>query len=249
MKKTLTVLFLATGLLAACEKLQDTLMPVAKRSELEHITAQCLKDQKDNNKPSPCEYVDLNQDYAVLKDRVGDTQYLVIPTHRVVGIESHELLLDNAPNYWEDAWAARKYVFAKLGKETDRSNIGMAVNSPQVRSQDQLHIHIDCVKPEVVKALGDYKEKLNHDWATLPFQLEGHNYQAMRLYSDDLHGENPFQLLSVQGDMSNKTLVIIGTTFARNVTGFVLLSDTAKLVKGDLGSGEELLDHSCAVVK
>jgi len=232
----------AIGLLAACTALK----PFNKRAELQRIVSECVKNQTDNNKPAPCEAVDIFQGYAVLKDKVGIAQYLVLPTQPISGIESPMLLADSTPNYWEAAWSARKYVAAKLGKEPDREHIGMAVNSPLGRTQDDLHIHIDCVKPEVAKALATVKDTLGFDWVSLPFPLAGHNYQAMRVYSEDMRGINPFSLLGIQGDMEHKTLVVIGAVFPRN-NGYILLSDTADIAKGDLASGEELLDHSCAI--
>lgn len=247
MKKPFIAFIVIAILAAACDMLPQK--AADKRLILWQITSECVKNQTDNNRPGPCEFVDLKQGYVVLKDIAGPTQYLVIATQRITGIESPLLLADNAPNYWEAAWASRKYMLARLGRDLARNDIGMAVNAPAARTQDQLHIHIDCVKPEVIKALGDYKDKLNHDWADLPFKLAGHSYQAMRIYSEDLHGEAPFDLLAVEGDMQNKTLVIVGEVFARNVNGFILLSDTTDLAKGDLGSGESLLDHSCAIAK
>ncbi|XLM23387.1 CDP-diacylglycerol diphosphatase, partial [Chromobacterium piscinae] len=44
---------------------------------------------------------------AVLKDRNGALQYLLIPTEKVSGIESPRLLGDDAPAYWREAWQAR----------------------------------------------------------------------------------------------------------------------------------------------
>jgi CDP-diacylglycerol pyrophosphatase len=48
-------------------------------------------------------------------------------------------------------------------------------------------------------------------------------------------------------DMGQNTLVAVGETFADGTDGFVLLDDRADLAAGDHASGEELLDHSCAL--
>ena len=80
----------------------------ADANALWHIVSeQCVPDQKQNHSPKPCEQVDLAGGYAVLKDLVGNTQYLLIPTARISGIESPAVLAPNAPNYWADAWHAR----------------------------------------------------------------------------------------------------------------------------------------------
>src|ERR1700753_3090760 len=55
----------------------------------------CVPNQLAHGDPKPCTVVNLQNGaehgYAVLKDLHGATQYLLIPTQRVVGIESPEL--------------------------------------------------------------------------------------------------------------------------------------------------------------
>ena len=55
------------------------------------VNGQCVPDQSNNGDPAPCALVDLDggepRGYAVLKDLVGATQFLLIPTERVTGIE------------------------------------------------------------------------------------------------------------------------------------------------------------------
>ncbi|WP_047236419.1 CDP-diacylglycerol diphosphatase, partial [Chromobacterium subtsugae] len=62
------------------------------------VGEQCLPNQQSQGKPDPC--VEVGQGTAVLKDRYGALQYLLIPTSRVSGIESPQLLQDGAPAYW-----------------------------------------------------------------------------------------------------------------------------------------------------
>ncbi|HZM08527.1 MAG TPA: CDP-diacylglycerol diphosphatase, partial [Methylocella sp.] len=44
-------------------------------------------------------------------------------------------------------------VSRRAQKELPRDAINMAINTAGSRSQDQLHIHIDCIRPDVRKAL------------------------------------------------------------------------------------------------
>src|SRR5689334_7751395 len=57
---------------------------------------QCVPHQEAGGDPAPCAQVDLGareqHGYAVLKDLVGATQFLLIPTDPVSGIESTALL-------------------------------------------------------------------------------------------------------------------------------------------------------------
>jgi CDP-diacylglycerol pyrophosphatase len=59
---------------------------------------------------------------------------LVVPTTRIPGIESPALLSENARNYWEAAWDARRFVEEGARRRLPRDKIGMAINSPASRS-------------------------------------------------------------------------------------------------------------------
>jgi CDP-diacylglycerol pyrophosphatase len=218
------------------------------------VHGRCVPDQEKNGRPAPCAFVSLTggerSGYAIFKDRVGKAQFLLIPTRRLSGIEDPEILAPGAPNYWQAAWNAREYVSARAGRALPRSALGMAINSALDRSQDQLHIHIDCTRTDVRARLHAHLGEFGDGWSKLPFDLSGHRYSARRLDSPDLRGADPFRLLSqaaaIDGQgMSKRTLVVVGATFARGRQGFVLLSDTADPLRGDLAHGEDLLDHRC----
>ena len=214
----------------------------------------CVPDEKNKGAPAPCALLDIaggeDVGVAILKDLHGVAQHLAIPTRRIQGIESPGLLEASAPNYWAAAWAARTFLDARLPHPLPRDAVGLAVNAASQRSQDQLHIHIDCVAPDVRSALGGYAAKLTGEWQALPFALAGRRYAARRLDSADLADAAPFRLLAdgiagAKGDMGHETLVVIGATFAPGKPGFVLLADHAD--EGGGGHGEDLLDASCAV--
>jgi CDP-diacylglycerol pyrophosphatase len=228
----------------------------ASRSTLWHIVHdRCVSDQERHGRPSPCAYVDLaggeRQGYAILKDRVGIAQVLLVPTQRVSGIESPEILTGDASDYWHGAWEARRYVFRRLGRSLHRDAVGMAVNSSFGRSQDQLHIHVDCLQPDVKTKLDARLADVRDTWSKLPYDVHGRRYWARRVYSADLQGINPFRMLydlaKTNTNMARETLVVIGAAFGAHAQGFILLSDRANLMHGDAAHGEELLDHSCAI--
>ena len=75
---------------------------------------QCVPNQINRHNPSPCALVDLAGGYVVLKDRVGATQFLVLPTARIAGIESAALLSPRVPDYMQDAWSARRFVMNRF---------------------------------------------------------------------------------------------------------------------------------------
>lgn len=212
----------------------------------------CAPNQATTNNPAPCLAVDLADGYAVLKDIRGKTQVLVIPTAKITGIESPDLLAPSAPNYWRAAWAARTFVGKFAARDTPRPDVILAVNSIDGRSQNQLHIHVDCIDPQVRDALQAALPDIGPQWRPLNVDLAGHRYDAMRLPGDDLT-QNPFKLLAdgdpaARADMGLETLVVAGVQFPGGAPGFVLLADHADLAAGDHGSGEDLMDHSCRVL-
>ena len=220
------------------------------------VHEKCVADEQANASPAPCETVDLSagedKGVAILKDLVGVAQFLAIPTKRIAGIEAPDILEAGSPNYWRAAWAARSAMDKRLGRHLPREAVGMAINSSIGRSQDQLHIHIDCVAPATSAALAAHASELTSEWRPLSFDLAGHRYAARRLDSGDLSDADPFRLLA-DGDqgardhMALETLVAIGATFDGR-DGFILLADRANPSAGDMAHGEELLDHSCAII-
>jgi CDP-diacylglycerol pyrophosphatase len=221
------------------------------------VHEKCVADQKANGSPAPCETVDIasgeDNGVAILKDIVGVAQFLAIPTRRVTGVEAPEILDPSAPNYWRAAWAARRAMEARLGKPLPRDAVGLAINASRARSQDQLHIHIDCVSPDVRATLAAHISDIASEWRPLPFDLKGRRYDARRVDSVDLSDVAPFRLLAdgdpgAAGAMADETLVAIGATFEAG-PGFVLLADRADPKAGVFAHGEDLLDHSCAVVQ
>jgi CDP-diacylglycerol pyrophosphatase len=228
----------------------------------EIVHDQCVPNQQQHGDATPCAMVDLfsgvERGYVVLKDLVGATQFLLIPTAAVRGIESPELLAPDAPNYFAAAWRVRTYVEDRAHRALPRESISLAVNSMFARSQDQLHIHIDCIRPEVRDALHEYAAQVGEHWAPFPVPLAGHHYQAMRVLGEELGQANPFKLLAdgvpgARKEMPRHTLVVVGATFADGDPGFIVLDDRtdpgANPAASDWASGEDLQDHdrACAL--
>ena len=214
------------------------------------VNGQCVPDQRMTGEPAPCALVDVDggepRGYAVLKDLVGATQFLLIPTARIAGIESPEILAADAPNYFADAWRARSYVEQRAGRGLPRDWMSLAINSSAARSQNQLHIHIDCVRADVRDALAARAVDIGPTWAPLSVPLAGQSYRAMAVDGDELD-VNPFRLLAdglAAGDsMGAQTLVVVGSTGTDGRPGFVLLAGRADAATPGSGHGEDLQDH------
>jgi CDP-diacylglycerol pyrophosphatase len=224
------------------------------------VHEECVPDQERHGNPAPCALVHLQdgaeRGYVILKDLIGATQYLLLPTAFVRGIESPDLLLPNAPNYFATAWRERGYVERAAQRTLPRAAISLAVNSVLNRSQNQLHIHMDCVRSDVHATLLRLLAGIGDDWAQLSEPLVGHAYQARRILAEDLDGANPFVLLAdgvpgARAAMGAQTLTVVGAQLADGKPGFVLLNAQVDLraSAGAFIRGEELQDHSCVLAR
>jgi CDP-diacylglycerol pyrophosphatase len=233
----LAAAFLATS---ACGANPDALRQIVEEQCLVHFT--------ERRDPSPCLQIELGDPprpesgYALLADRKGGAHFLLIPTRPISGIESADLALPGAPNYLSAAWRARDRLEAVVGHAIPRNAIGLAVNPLHARSQNQLHIHIECLRADVEESLARQQggRAANVWW---PLHLGSYTLEAMGIGGEDLDGQNPFKLLNQRileehGTLGQYTLVLAGAESASG-PGFVLL--TSPTVAGEL-----LLDSTCA---
>jgi len=218
----------------------------------EIVNQKCVPADIASGKPGPCAMVDRERGFIILKDIVGVAQYLLIPTQRLAGIESRELLQAGAPNYWRYAWEQRHRVGAALGRPLEPSQIGLEINSAAARSQLQLHIHIDCMRADMPQLLAAHRHDPLGQW--MPLALDGHWYSVMRLPADALQTQNPFRLAAARSAqaalaMGAQSLLLTGARFDNGEEGFYLLNMPVNFDKGESGSAEVLLDHDCAIAR
>jgi CDP-diacylglycerol pyrophosphatase len=219
-----------------------------------------------------CVQVDLSQGiekgWLLLKDPKGPTHFLLVPTRYdasihdptakdseiVSGIEDSKLLEPDSPNYWAAAWSQREHVSKALGKPISDQALGLAANPPFQRTQDLLHVHMDCVQPKVIVSLQKLQPTLGPDWSKNPVALAGSNFRVAFIQKDDLKDFNPFQFLNkslVHGDaMEFHALAVIGTDAAAKDHGFFVLDITGHppLTNGKRVHAEDLLDPKCTAV-
>jgi CDP-diacylglycerol pyrophosphatase len=244
-------LFFAAGLIIV-----GALVFIAAERRLADHSNRCVPDQQQHGNPAPCAVVHIqdgvDHGYVVLKDLVGATQYLLLPTTFVSGIESPDLLLPNAQNYFAAAW--RERVERAARRALPRDAISLAVNAVLNRSQNHLHIHMDCVRVDVQSTLQRLLGGIGDDWAVLAEPLAGHSYRARRILGENLSDSNPFVLLAdgipgARAAMGAQTLTVVGAQFGDEKLGFVALNARVDLATGTFIRGEELQDHSCAVAR
>ncbi len=188
---------------------------------------------------------------VLVKDAHGDYQFLLMPLDKVSGIENRGLYQRGAPNYFAAAWRARSHTELALGQPLPRSVASLALNSPHGRSQHQLHIHVDCLRADVLQALEAHAGELGTQWAALPVLLRGHQYQARLLPGAELTA-NPLNLLAHDlagvDDVGQWSLVVAGRDAVQGGPGFILLATRVDAGTGNEASAEELQDHACSVL-
>jgi CDP-diacylglycerol pyrophosphatase len=220
---------------------------------------------KDVSRPNACARVDMQAGYVVLKDNspVKPYAFLLLPTDRVTGIEDSRLWVINGTNYWRAAYDNRHYVEQVLKMPLRPTQIGFAANSIYGRSQDQLHIHMTCIRPDVAATLAENVGKLSDKhWTRLP-PMAGrtHVYRALLTDDADLARTDPVRLLASDiypdGSMLAHTLFMAAVTLPDGRPGFAFLDSEAdesvRHGQGTIGSNrassEELLDDTCAIAK
>lgn len=247
-RRSLRSFTLATGVTivaAGC-----SVLAAADPNALWHIVnLDCVPAARTTGKVGVCATVDLPGRYALLRDRDGVAQHLLIPTDRISGIESPLLLAANAPNYWADAWDARSYVEASL-KHAHRApltddQIGLEINSALRRSQEQLHIHIDCMRAETTSALARHRNDPARVWTW--DTIDGTRYRIMRMPGPAFEF-NPFDIVArahTSPDiMAQQTILVTGAGPSAQDAGWFVVNSGLD-IEGGTGSAETLLDHQC----
>jgi CDP-diacylglycerol pyrophosphatase len=208
----------------------------------------CVKSDPQQDKSNPCDIVDKVADYVLVKDICGPTQYLLMPVHRLSGIESADLA--TAPNYFRDAWENRDRVAGRAGRKLAPQDIALALNSIDRRSQNQFHIHLDLARAGLGDALRAHQNDPAGTWSL--FRFAGLDYHLMRL--TDLASQNPVALVrarlaaendaAAQGEMRHQSIGLTGATFADGSTGFYLLNTAFDGTPNGSGWAEGLeIDH------
>lgn len=214
----------------------------------EITSQQCVPHMQASGQPQPCAMVDLARGFVILKDLVGPAQYLLMPTRRLTGIESPELLEPQAPNYWAYAWQQRARVAQTLGRALSDEQLGVEVNSAAGRSQLHLHLHIDCMRRNVAASLAAHRDDPLEQWR--PWHFEGHRYWVMRLPAEALEQHDPFKLAAARSayaaaNMASQSLLLTGARFADGGSGFFLVNMPVNFDLQEQGSAEVLMDHDC----
>jgi CDP-diacylglycerol pyrophosphatase len=235
----LTVAFTAT----ACARLAT----VDSNALWKIVDVRCVPSQQATGTPGQCTVVNLDKRYVILKDILGPSQHLLIPTDRITGIESPLVLAPNAQDYWADAWDSRQYVEKSIRHPLPDNLLGLEINAESRRSQNQLHIHIDCMRGDVSEALARHSNDAPGVWRW--DTLDGNRYRIMRVTSLT-EGDNPFQIVARDNRhsdaMAMQTILVTAAGASAEKDGWLIVNSALDVDNGS-GSAEGLLDHACRV--
>ncbi|MFM0213770.1 CDP-diacylglycerol diphosphatase [Paraburkholderia sediminicola] len=211
------------------------------------VDVRCVPSQQATGTPGQCTVVDLDKRYVILKDIVGRSQHLLMPTDRITGIESPLVLAPDAKDYWDDAWASRLYVEKSVKKSLPDNQLGLEINSQYRRSQNQLHIHIDCMQSNVSDALARHAKDTPGEWRW--DTLDGQRYRIMRVTSLT-QANNPFRIVARDNAnaaaMAMQTILVTGAGPSAEKDGWLVVNSGLDVDNGS-GTAEGLLDHACRV--
>ncbi len=156
---------------------------------------QCTVHWRQQQSALPCERIALpeapheREGFAVLHDIKGGVHFLLIPTKTVSGLESAALFESGTPNYFAAAWRARDLLSQAAGHTLARSSIGLALNPRHARTQDQFHIHMECVRTDVAATLRTAAPRVGRTWS--PLAIGAWSFDATKLMGAELDDANP----------------------------------------------------------
>ena len=210
----------------------------------------CLLDHRTLHSPAPCLSVttrDRNDPgYAILRNPFDKSHIILAPTVRLVGIEAPEAREPRIADYFAEAWSNRRLAFPQGLPDVPADDIGLAINSQRGRTQDQFHIHVDCLREDV-------KERLATAWSPLPpgqwsqvMLVDGGPPYSITRLAGSLADSNAIDLSAAHLQLSKKempslTLAIVAQRADPSDPRFVLLARRDFFKQ----HAELLLDHDC----
>jgi len=237
-------ILLSVVITGACMPLEAFAISFKERDALWKVVEDlCLPLHQTLGLSLPCLDVDKKRGFAVIRAPGDETRIIIVPTAKIEGVESAALLRDDTPNFWSLAWGERNRVIASAPRSLAWNDIGMAINSSASRTQDQLHIHVDCVDPRLKRALAVQTNRLSKNWSNLNLQPWAGSYRVKRIAAEDLQ-RSVFQMVArevpgARSRMGMQSIGVVGFVGGTGNLGFVVL------VNGRGGHAEELLDHKC----
>ena len=216
---------------------------------LQVTTALCVPNARLTGLAAPCRQVVEDPGFAMLRAPGERQHFILVPLRPLRGLESPALWRPGQPNWFGLAWRQRWYLSAWGQAPVADERIALALNAPSGRSQDQLHVHLACLRPELRQQLWQLAPGIDEYWRALPVALAGSRYQARRLSETQLRATDFFQALASQPPYPlpdpRLSLAVVALPSQDAGRQFLLLAGRAGSQPGDFGSAERLLAADC----
>ena len=187
---------------------------VAPRPNSLWSLAQCCA--RDLKSDPGCRYYSKADEFIILKDNspVKPDSYMIIPTIKITGIEDKQIFAPPFVDFWAYGWQQAKTYIERPAAET-----ALAINSTSGRTQNQLHIHISCVRPDVAQVLADQRCKdrrpIRRRRSQLTLGPDRNTYRVIRSAALSA-AESPYSLVAAmpgaKADMAAAEHAVVGST-------------------------------------
>ena len=138
----------------------------------------------------------------------------------------------------------------RRGTQVPDNAISLTINSTSGRTQNQLHIHISCLREDVRGQLDKYSITLNTEWQAFPVALAGNAYIARKVSAAEFSQPGPFMLLASQVPQAREHMGRYSLAMAKLPGGeWIALATERNLLRLNLASAEQLQDHECGLLK
>ena len=224
------------------------------RLALWQVVRACVVDFKLTGASLPCFEVDLSggeeRGNVVLRAPLLH-DLIVAPTRKIVGIEDPFLQSARAPNYFDAAWRARSFLKSADGRTPERDEIALIANSAVVRTQDQLHIHVGCLRTQAMLMLAAAAPNVPiGKWVRIGAVVPHTMFWGTRVRGADLADIEPFRLAAEAladkvRDRAKLTIAVAGVRVEGD-DQFLVLASYVEATGGLLPvRSSDLLGESC----
>ncbi|AGW94735.1 MULTISPECIES: CDP-diacylglycerol diphosphatase [Cupriavidus] len=201
-----------------------------------------------------CAQVDRSRGLVLYKDAIGVSHYLVIPAHPVTGVEDGKAWDGAGANPWAFGWEARGIVGQALGKAVPDDMLGLAINSRSSRSQDQLHIHLDCISAAARALVNGGSGAIGTGWTAL--RHDGKPVRAKFVpASTPVLTVDPFLLVrngandGAAAPPPDRGIFVTYVRDRQGRTGFVVVDQPVDKTAGSNGHASDFLDRRCRLAQ
>lgn len=223
------------------------------------VSGECVPLAKVQQRPNvSCVSVVLVPDeqrgYAVFKDRNGPLHFLLIPTAKIEGIENSILLQPETTDYFLKAWQSRGYLAQASDRPVARNMVSLTVNSAYARSQEQLHIHIACIKPEIKAQLDSQISRFSERWSSVEYGINGHHYLVRTLTESQFREMSLFRRLvkelpDAANNMDKYGIALVAYNDIDNRPMYLFMANRLDVLALNPGYTGDIQDYQCDLLK